>query len=231
MLDRMSLRTTPRSVSTFGPFVPSPGYGPAVSSGISWQLPTAAAVVAVVAAVVVVVGRRSLRRRPGSVTPASAPGHHDRGTDAAEQAEQLAAGPRRRPGITHGSLLGPWLAVVGECRGSGAELCREQVNVGQDVRPRLDVAADPRVVLVAGSEPEARRVVLLDQSAFPLGDEHGAEPDSATQPGLVVGRARDRVGIGPQVEDGRDVGVGGEADLRHGPVRRPVTTSRRTSSE
>src|SRR6478752_5645926 len=30
-----SLRTTPDSVSTFTPFDPSPGYGPAVSSGIS----------------------------------------------------------------------------------------------------------------------------------------------------------------------------------------------------
>jgi hypothetical protein len=30
-LDRMSLRTTPDSTRTFGPFDPSPGYGPAVS--------------------------------------------------------------------------------------------------------------------------------------------------------------------------------------------------------
>jgi hypothetical protein len=34
-LDVMSLRTTPLSVSAFGPFEPSPGNGPAVSSGIS----------------------------------------------------------------------------------------------------------------------------------------------------------------------------------------------------
>ncbi|MEU4693476.1 hypothetical protein [Actinoplanes sp. NPDC023714] len=34
-LDRMSLRTIPLSSSTSGPFEPSPGYGPAVSSGIS----------------------------------------------------------------------------------------------------------------------------------------------------------------------------------------------------
>src|SRR4051812_37630859 len=34
-LGRMSSRTTPLCVSTFGPFDPSPGYGPAVSSGIS----------------------------------------------------------------------------------------------------------------------------------------------------------------------------------------------------
>jgi hypothetical protein len=34
-LERMSPRTMPESVSTFGPFEPSPGYGPAVSSGIS----------------------------------------------------------------------------------------------------------------------------------------------------------------------------------------------------
>src|SRR5215207_5657781 len=31
----MSLRTMPDSVSTFGPFDPSPGYGPPVSSGIA----------------------------------------------------------------------------------------------------------------------------------------------------------------------------------------------------
>src|SRR5688500_18898753 len=34
----MSLRTMPDSVRTFGPFDPSPGYGPAVSSGISSTL-------------------------------------------------------------------------------------------------------------------------------------------------------------------------------------------------
>ncbi len=33
--DVMSLRTTPLWLSTSGPFEPSPGYGPAVSSGIS----------------------------------------------------------------------------------------------------------------------------------------------------------------------------------------------------
>jgi hypothetical protein len=33
MLERMSGRTTPLSVRTFGPFVPSPGNGPAVSCG------------------------------------------------------------------------------------------------------------------------------------------------------------------------------------------------------
>jgi hypothetical protein len=36
-LDRMSLRTMPLSVSMFGPLDPSPGYGPAVSSGIVSQ--------------------------------------------------------------------------------------------------------------------------------------------------------------------------------------------------
>ena len=34
-LDVMSLRTMPLSVSTFTPLLPSPGYGPAVSSGIA----------------------------------------------------------------------------------------------------------------------------------------------------------------------------------------------------
>src|SRR6185369_9338342 len=45
-LDRMSLRTTPLWVSTSGPFEPSPGKGPAVSSGITAQS------VAVVASIV-----------------------------------------------------------------------------------------------------------------------------------------------------------------------------------
>src|SRR5215813_13638240 len=38
-LDRMSVRTIPDSSSTSGPFEPSPGYGPAVSSGTSVRLP------------------------------------------------------------------------------------------------------------------------------------------------------------------------------------------------
>ena len=46
-LDRMSLRTMPLSARTSGPLEPSPGYGPAVSSGIS---PRAAAVPVAVAA-------------------------------------------------------------------------------------------------------------------------------------------------------------------------------------
>src|SRR5206468_6116664 len=41
-LDRMSLRTTPLWVRTSGPFEPSPGNGPAVSSGITAQSAAAA---------------------------------------------------------------------------------------------------------------------------------------------------------------------------------------------
>src|SRR5437773_311702 len=40
-LERMSLRTTPLWVRMSGPFDPSPGYGPAVSSGITSHVPTA----------------------------------------------------------------------------------------------------------------------------------------------------------------------------------------------
>ncbi len=50
-LDVMSLRTIPSSVSTFTPLVPSPGYGPPVSSGIS-DTHSVVDVLAVVAAVV-----------------------------------------------------------------------------------------------------------------------------------------------------------------------------------
>src|SRR6476646_9630784 len=41
-LDRMSARTTPLWLSTSGPFEPSPGYGPPVSSGIGLQSSTPA---------------------------------------------------------------------------------------------------------------------------------------------------------------------------------------------
>src|SRR5437868_13889869 len=47
-LDRMSFRTTPLRPSTLGPFDPSPGYGPCVSSGIRLlhdDVPPAGAVV------------------------------------------------------------------------------------------------------------------------------------------------------------------------------------------
>src|SRR3954447_2098613 len=55
-LERMSLRTTPLSLSTSGPFEPSPGNGPPVSSGITEHDPTAVeAPVVVVAPVRVVV--------------------------------------------------------------------------------------------------------------------------------------------------------------------------------
>src|SRR5262245_43002051 len=55
-LERMSWRTTPLSVRTLTPFEPSPGYGPAVASGLSpigplaLDEPVAATVVAVVPA-------------------------------------------------------------------------------------------------------------------------------------------------------------------------------------
>src|SRR6476620_6061996 len=42
-LDRMSVRTTPLRVRMSGPFEPSPGNGPAVSSGITVQSAASAA--------------------------------------------------------------------------------------------------------------------------------------------------------------------------------------------
>src|SRR2546423_13714562 len=47
-LVRMSLRTTPLSLSTSGPLEPSPGYGPPVSSGITEHVVTAVVPVVVV---------------------------------------------------------------------------------------------------------------------------------------------------------------------------------------
>src|SRR5215204_1672754 len=49
-LARMSLRTIPLWVKALGPLEPSPGNGPAVSSGIGVEVSVAAAVVAVVPA-------------------------------------------------------------------------------------------------------------------------------------------------------------------------------------
>ena len=54
-LERMSRRTMPSCVSTFTPFEPSPGNGPAVSSGMIEQLVATAFVVVVAAGDVVVV--------------------------------------------------------------------------------------------------------------------------------------------------------------------------------
>jgi hypothetical protein len=51
MLLVMSLRTTPSIANTSGPFDPSPGNGPAVSSGIFVQLLVVAVVVSVAAPV------------------------------------------------------------------------------------------------------------------------------------------------------------------------------------
>jgi hypothetical protein len=80
-LGRMSLRTMPLCVSTLTPFDPSPGNGPAVSSGIGVALAAAAAVVppadvaaALDPAVAVLVPRPlwpHAASRPDSPTPAN----------------------------------------------------------------------------------------------------------------------------------------------------------------
>src|SRR5262249_25732005 len=54
MLDLMSLRTTPSWVRTLGPFEPSPGKGPSVSSGIFEQLDSGRVRVPVTSVVTVV---------------------------------------------------------------------------------------------------------------------------------------------------------------------------------
>jgi hypothetical protein len=56
-LERISLRTTPVRLSTFGPLEPSPGYGPAVSCGTTVHaLLVVPPLVVVLSVVVVVVG-------------------------------------------------------------------------------------------------------------------------------------------------------------------------------
>jgi hypothetical protein len=68
MLERMSLRTTPDSASASGPFEPSPGNGPAVSSGIS-----AHAVSAEVAEVAEVPDVAEVPEVPGPDVPVASP--------------------------------------------------------------------------------------------------------------------------------------------------------------
>src|SRR5262245_36448941 len=71
-LERMSLRTTPLAPSTLGPFDPSPGYGPCVSSGIL-VVHTLPLVVVVELDVVVALGEVLLFEQPTScsaLTPA-----------------------------------------------------------------------------------------------------------------------------------------------------------------
>src|SRR5262245_39015523 len=73
-LDRMSLRTTPLSASASGPLDPSPGYGPAVSSGMGSQLaddaPVVASVDVALAAVDVVPAERFDPQAASSAAPA-----------------------------------------------------------------------------------------------------------------------------------------------------------------
>ena len=92
-LERMSLRTMPLSVSTLTPFEPSPGYGPAVSSGMVVPQATVAAEAVVAAEVVAaaLLGRggvaRVLRAAAGQGDEADAA----QGA-AGDDAERLAAG-------------------------------------------------------------------------------------------------------------------------------------------
>ena len=60
-LERMSARTTPLWLSTSGPFEPSPGNGPAVSSGMTTQSAAAALAAAEAAA--------ALTRTPTTTRP------------------------------------------------------------------------------------------------------------------------------------------------------------------
>ena len=105
MLLRMSLRTTSASVSTFGPLDPSPGYGPAVSSGIGSHdalvalvpdvLP-ASAVDAVVAVVPAVDVELELESDPHAASTAVAP------------APASSASTLRRLSIRCRSTASPW---------------------------------------------------------------------------------------------------------------------------
>ena len=87
-LDRMSLRTMPLSVSTFGPFEPSPGKGPFVSSGMTSH--SAAAVVAPAVEVPPAKVDPEVPIGLGVSTAARAGGHSNGGGGEAHQAQHAA---------------------------------------------------------------------------------------------------------------------------------------------
>ena len=112
-LERMSLRTTPFWVRTFGPFVPSPGNGPAVSSGIGAQLASVAAgavVVVVAGALVVVVV--DARADVLFVAPLAPPPPHPATKRAAAAPPIRPRTSRRVFGVIPTSLTSPLLLVV-----------------------------------------------------------------------------------------------------------------------
>ena len=112
----MSLRTTPLWVSTLAPFDPSPGYGPAVSSGVSVSVPVA--------------GRR--RGGRGGRTRAVAAGgagqaaRGERGGagGAGEQTEQAAAGDERAEVELEAPVVVVVVIVVGGVRVHGSSVRR-----------------------------------------------------------------------------------------------------------
>ncbi len=92
----MSLRTMPLWVSTLTPFEPSPGYGPAVSSGIAVRLSVVAVVVAAAPVRARARGGSGRSRGRRRVAAAAARGER-RGADAGDRAagEQLQHPPAR----------------------------------------------------------------------------------------------------------------------------------------
>jgi hypothetical protein len=73
MLERMSPRTMSASVSAFGPLDPSPGYGPAVSSGITAHTPVLESVAVVVSDAAGRLPQANAPRAPKAAAAAPAP--------------------------------------------------------------------------------------------------------------------------------------------------------------
>ena len=115
-LERMSLRTTPHCVSTLAPFDPSPGYGPAVSSGVSVSVPLPDAVVVVVRG----------RTRPVAAGRAGEAARGERGGagGAGEQTEQPAAGDERAEVELQAAVVVVVVIVVGGVRVHGSSVRR-----------------------------------------------------------------------------------------------------------
>ncbi len=93
-LERMSLRTMPDRSRTSGPLDPSPGYGPAVSSGIS----------PVDAAALAAAGARGTGR---------ACGERD-GSDAGPEVREHGPAAEQRPEVEAGALVDHLLVGAGE---------------------------------------------------------------------------------------------------------------------
>ena len=142
-LERMSLRTTPLSVSTSGPLEPSPGNGPAVSSGMTAQV---APVVAAAPTLAVGLATADGAQAANATTPALKPAY-PKSCSARRRSMSVSMSKRRPWSLTSSSGLArgrPWYIGTGTGRvGGGIGSKRSVIGwpPGDAGQPRQDVAA------------------------------------------------------------------------------------------